>query len=87
MELTRIDPGTPENDLRTFECAECQHIQTARLPRVYRAPSSGDLAPTMYLIEPSCHLVGPLKYAGFTQAEWSAGCRRGLPKNNVGRQS
>lgn len=28
MKLTRIEPDLPGKDLRTFECAECQHIDT-----------------------------------------------------------
>jgi hypothetical protein len=28
MGLTRIEPGGPGIDSRTFECARCQHIET-----------------------------------------------------------
>ena len=28
MKLTRIEPDLPGKDLRTFECAECQHMDT-----------------------------------------------------------
>ena len=28
MMLTRIEPDSPGKDLRTFECQQCQHIET-----------------------------------------------------------
>ena len=28
MGLTRIEPDSPGKDLRTFECGQCQHIET-----------------------------------------------------------
>jgi ribosomal protein S27AE len=28
MSMTRIEPETPGIDRRTFECAQCQHIET-----------------------------------------------------------
>ena len=28
MGLTRIEPDSPGKDFRTFECGQCQHIET-----------------------------------------------------------
>jgi hypothetical protein len=41
MSLTRIEPETPGVDRRTFECAQCQHIEIV-LVAFTRPPSVGD---------------------------------------------